>query len=93
MLLWTQIRRESTALNWTLKIIIKYQHAHVVLPGRAEICVRGRLMEFIGLCVGDNEINLISLKKRDQRHRAFEAPLSLQSIHPMPCMTLVLSKQ
>lgn len=56
---------------------IKYQQVHLFPPERAEIYiyVAG------GFWAGDNEINLISLKKRDQRHRAFEALISLQNIH------------
>lgn len=52
----------------------------VSLPG-SDMCIWKVKAVFIGLCAGDNEINLISLKRRDQRHGAFEAPLSLLSIH------------
>ena len=71
--------RQRTELNWTLKFIIKYQYVHISLPG-SDMCMWNAKAVFIGFCAGD-EINLISLKKRDQSPGAIEAPLSLLSIH------------
>lgn len=70
----------------TLMLFIKYQQDPVFLPERAEMCLHGRSEKiFIGFCAGGNEINLISLKNRDQSQGAFEALVSLQNTHLLLC--------